>query len=42
MVQKGYNGSLSSVHRFLRAFKEDDKADKLATTRVETDPPSPD
>ncbi|SHH41875.1 helix-turn-helix domain-containing protein, partial [Desulforamulus hydrothermalis] len=38
LVQKGYNGSLSSVHRFLRAFKEDDKADKLATTRVETDP----
>lgn len=38
LVQKGYKGSLSSVHRFLRAFKEDDKADKLATTRVETDP----
>ncbi|SFR18988.1 IS21 family transposase [Desulfoscipio geothermicus] len=38
LVKKGYNGSLSSVHRFLRAFKEDDKAAKLATTRVETGP----
>ncbi|NSW91731.1 MAG: IS21 family transposase [Firmicutes bacterium] len=38
LVQKGYHGSLSSVHRFLRAFKEDDQAAKLATTRVETGP----
>lgn len=38
LVQKGYNGSLSSVHRFLRSFKEDDQAIKLATTRVETGP----
>ncbi|MEW6661952.1 MAG: helix-turn-helix domain-containing protein [Bacillota bacterium] len=38
LVKKGYNGSLSSVHRYLRAFKENDKAAKLATTRVETGP----
>lgn len=38
LVQKGYQGSLSSVHRFLRALKEDDKAVKSATTRVETGP----
>ncbi len=38
LAQKGYSGSLSSVHRFLRGFKENDKAAKLATTRVETVP----
>ncbi|SHF52419.1 Helix-turn-helix domain of resolvase [Desulforamulus putei DSM 12395] len=38
LVQKGYMGSPSSVHRYLRAFKENDKAAKLATTRVETGP----
>jgi len=38
LVQKGYQGSLSSVHRFLRALKEDDKAVKTATIRVETGP----
>ena len=38
LVEKGYNGSLSSVHRFLQSIKEDDKTAKLATTRVETGP----
>ncbi|MBC7075525.1 MAG: IS21 family transposase [Syntrophomonadaceae bacterium] len=38
LAQKGYSGSLSSVHRFLRGIKEDDRTAKLATTRVETDP----
>jgi len=38
LLKKGYNGSLSSVHRFIRAFREDDKAAKTATTRVETGP----
>lgn len=38
LVQKGYNGSLSSVHRYLRELKENDKTAKLATTRVETGP----
>lgn len=38
LVEKGYNGSLSSVHRFLRSIKGEDKTAKLATTRVETGP----
>jgi len=38
LALKGYNGSLSSVHRFLRTLKEDEKVLKLATTRVETAP----
>ena len=36
LTDMGYKGSLSSVHRYLRAIKEDDKITKLATTRVET------
>ncbi len=38
LVDKGYQGSLASVHRYLRAIKEDDRTAKLATTRVETGP----
>ncbi|WP_338827665.1 IS21 family transposase [Neomoorella thermoacetica] len=38
LVEKGYNGSLASVHRYLRSIKAEDKAAKLATTRVETGP----
>mgnify|MGYP001160158031 FL=1 len=38
LVDKGYQGSLASVHRYLRAIKAEDKAVKLATTRVETGP----
>mgnify|MGYP000029145496 CR=1 FL=1 len=38
LTDMGYKGSLSSVHRYLRAIKEDDKITKLATTRVETGP----
>lgn len=38
LIFKGYTGSLSSVHRFLRDLKKDDEALKSATTRVETDP----
>jgi len=38
LVLKGYTGSLSSVHRFLRTLKQADDALKSATTRVETGP----
>ncbi|AKX93130.1 IS21 family transposase [Neomoorella thermoacetica] len=38
LKDKGYQGSLASVHRYLRAIKEDDRTAKLATTRVETGP----
>lgn len=38
LKDKGYQGSLASVHRYLRSIKEDDRAAKLATTRVETGP----
>lgn len=38
LVERGYQGSLSSVHRYLRSVKEDDRTAKLATTRVETGP----
>ncbi|MGI9861485.1 IS21 family transposase [Moorella naiadis] len=38
LVDKGYQGSLASVHRYLRSIKAEDKAAKLATTRVETGP----
>jgi transposase len=38
LVEKGYQGSLASVHRYLRSIKAEDKAAKLATTRVETGP----
>jgi transposase len=38
LVDKGYQGSLASVHRYLRAIKEDNRTAKLATTRLETGP----
>ncbi len=38
LILKGYTGSLSTVHRFLRDLKKDDEALKSATTRVETGP----
>jgi transposase len=38
LAEKGYTGSLSSVHRFLREIKRDNQAVKSATTRVETGP----
>lgn len=38
LTEKGYTGSLSSVHRFLREMKKDSQAVKAATTRVETGP----
>jgi transposase len=38
LKDKGYQGSLASVHRYLRSIKAEDKAAKLATTRVETGP----
>ncbi|MGI6285054.1 IS21 family transposase [Neomoorella humiferrea] len=38
LVDKGYQGSLASVHRYLRSIKAEDKTAKLATTRVETGP----
>ncbi|OIQ07576.1 integrase core domain protein [Moorella thermoacetica] len=38
LKDKGYQGSLASVHRYLRSIKAEDNAAKLATTRVETGP----
>lgn len=38
LTRKGYQGSLSSVHRYLRGIKEEEKRTQLATTRVETPP----
>mgnify|MGYP000005846119 CR=1 FL=1 len=38
LVKKGYKGSLSSVHRYLRVLKENKQTAQLATTRVETGP----
>jgi transposase len=37
LIKQGYQGSLSSVHRYLRGIKEEERA-QLATTRVETPP----
>ena len=38
LVQKGYTGSLSSVHRYIAGKKETDRIKAKATTRVETEP----
>src|SRR5690554_3341132 len=38
LTDMGYKGSLSSVHRYLRSLKEEERNAKLATTRVETKP----
>ncbi len=38
LTKQGYQGSLSSIHRFLRTLKEEEERSELATTRVETPP----
>lgn len=38
LTKQGYQGSLSSVHRYLRVIKEDEEIKLLSTTRVETQP----
>lgn len=38
LLQRGYQGSLSSVHRYLAALKEGEEIQTKATTRVETAP----
>lgn len=38
LIKQGYQGSLSSVHRYLRGIKEEEERTQLATTRVETPP----
>jgi len=38
LLQIGYTGSMSSVHRYIADIKESEKIKRLATTRVETAP----
>lgn len=38
LLKSGYEGSLSTVHRYISGVKEEEKIAKLVTTRVETAP----
>ena len=38
LLQSGYGGSLSSVHRYIADIKETEQIKAKATTRVETEP----
>lgn len=38
LLEIGYKGSLSTVHRYITAFKETEEIKATATTRVETEP----
>jgi len=38
LASQGYQGSLASIHRYLRTIKEEEEIKQLSTTRVETPP----